>query len=177
MSPGLPATVTRFDVASGTWTNLELKGEPLVGPIAMTYDWADDSLYLLDRSFGPPPNAVRLVRVRPDGTAQVFAAGAWANPHDDTVSLSVDEDGNIIVAVSRQTSRHDRIARLDVSRAPARVTGRLQDKGLLAAAPMLNERALALAVQTRAAASATFVELPPAALEARGQVPFGWVFQ
>ncbi len=174
--PSVPGAVLRYDTATASCarivpapSNADTFGQPL----AVVYNAIDRSLYAMDRKrrFGP----VRILRIRLDGQVRVVrrVAAPWgAHPY-----LAVGQDGELVIATNHRRGRRFRVMILDVHGRKARVIARYTAPGALAAAPMLDERGLYLALQGAVPGKPVFNALDPATIEHPKHCPFEWVFK
>lgn len=104
----------RLGIQSTTgWTEVVLTGERIRHPLGMAFHQEQSALYVLDQApSGLAP--VRLLRIDLV-TGFTTSLGKVALGGSVRASISVDEAGNLIVAVSRKAPRYTRIARLRVT--------------------------------------------------------------
>jgi hypothetical protein len=96
----------------GGWRDVQLTGEKIHSPRGMVFHLAQDALFVLDQApSGLAP--VRLLRVELS-TGVATELGTVALGGSERVSISLDDAGNLIVAVSRKAPSVTKIVRLRV---------------------------------------------------------------
>ena len=99
-APGAPAALRTWHGAEDVWAETPLAGASIGHPFALLYHQRHHALYVLDR-VGPSNAKGRLVRIDlADGQATVLAP-ALLSAHFDEATLSLADDGTLLVAVAR----------------------------------------------------------------------------
>jgi hypothetical protein len=101
----------RQSVPAGNWETIALSGIVFpTNPVAMTYRYEDDSLYVIDR---PSQFLPRLLQITHDGRTRL--RGVWiSSPAVRSIQITTSDSGTLLLTVSRKLRY--RIAELDPDR-------------------------------------------------------------
>jgi hypothetical protein len=76
----------------------------------MAFHVDDGALYVLDRD-GGPTSPIRLLRITPAGAVSVLTPDLFVTPRD-TASLSIGEDGGLLLAAAKRDPPRTEISRV-----------------------------------------------------------------